>query len=166
MIFLFEISVYFGIGKIEGWYQEDYIERTDFSLDKIEDGEFGFSFRKPCGLEYKKQPILLYGCSFTYGDGLKDNENFSYILSKTTKRPVYNFGLSGKGMQHSLHIMQNHPKISPEPQYIIYTFLQRQIRRLYMECVFIGPFNFYSYEYKNGVFVPKESNFNFIKNTM
>ena len=164
--FLFEILMYMGIGKVGGWYQKDYTNRPDFSLEQIGKKETGYYFRKPCGLEYKKRPILLYGCSYTYGYGLKDNEHFGYVLSQYTKRPVYNFSLFAKGIQHALYIMQNYPKIEPEPEYIIYTYCNFHIRRLYMEVCFLNPFNFLSYEYQNGQFLPKEDKIKYLRNTM
>ncbi|MBQ2645288.1 hypothetical protein IJG14_06935, partial [bacterium] len=165
-VILFEFITYYFIGKIEGWYPDNNIKRIDFTLDKIGQKRYGFKFREPCETGYKKAPIVLYGCSYTYGDGLKENENFSYFLSKYAKRPVYNFGLSGRGMQQALYIMQNQPLIQPEPEYIFYTFLNRHIRRLYMSCVFIDVFNFFSYEYKNNQFVIKNDKLKSIKNTM
>ena len=38
------------------------------------------------GKTFKKKPILLFGCSVTYGFKLSNEENFSGILSKLTKR--------------------------------------------------------------------------------
>ena len=38
-------------------------------------------FRKPEGLQYKGKPILLYGCSFAYGEKLKRKDTFSSQLA-------------------------------------------------------------------------------------
>lgn len=64
-----------------------------------------FKGRKPVGLEYCKpgkecKPIIIFGCSFAHGQYLKYNQNFSYKLSQTLKRPVYNRGITGSGVQH------------------------------------------------------------------
>lgn len=60
------------------------------------------AMRNPEGLNYKKLPIILFGCSFTYGDGLNNNQTFSYKLSHLAKRPVYNRAECGWGVQHML----------------------------------------------------------------
>ncbi len=54
-----------------------------------------------------KSPVILFGCSFTFGAGLNDNETFSYKLSKYTGRNVYNRGLSGYGVQHMLYMLND-----------------------------------------------------------
>ncbi len=57
--------------------------------------------RKPDGLEYKnKIPIVVFGCSFAYGQYLNFNQTFSYKLAHLLKRPVYNRSIVGGGFQH------------------------------------------------------------------
>jgi len=51
----------------------------------------------------KKQYALFFGCSFAFGEGLQDNETFSYYfqeLSGTSN--AYNFSYSGFGTNHML----------------------------------------------------------------
>lgn len=60
-----------------------------------------FSGRKPDGLEYKnKTPVILFGCSFAYGQYLNYNQTFSYKLAEILKRPVYNRAIIGGSFQH------------------------------------------------------------------
>lgn len=88
--------------------------------------------RKIAGKNFKKNPIILFGCSVTYGNLLKDNENFSGVLSKITKRPVYNMAGDGWTLTHMLKNLQSNPTIENiNPDYIIYTFITDQKRRLY-----------------------------------
>lgn len=80
---------------IEGilYYKEFPIKRKHFDIENI---KYKFRFS---GQKYTKPPILIYGCSYGYGAGLKDNEHFGYILSEQAKRPVYNFSLEAQGIQ-------------------------------------------------------------------
>ena len=81
----------------------------------------------------KKKPIFLFGCSFAYGALLEDEQTFAYKLSNITGRDVYNFGISGTGIQYFLYMMEktNIEKFFPEPEYIIYLFIDNHIFRLY-----------------------------------
>ena len=67
------------------------IELTKKSLEQF-CGEKRLKF----GTNYSSNPILIFGCSYSYGHGLKKEESFPYILSNTTKRPVYNFNNCGE----------------------------------------------------------------------
>lgn len=81
-------------------------------------------FRKPVGLNFNKKPILLLGCSYTFGDGLTEEETFSYKLSQYTKRPVYNKGVSGGGIQHAILMAQDPDFYNSvqEPEYVIFVY--------------------------------------------
>lgn len=92
-----------------------------------------YNFRPVQGKGYKKPPIILAGCSFAYGMGLKENETLGYKLAEITKRPVYNIAMQGKGLQHNLYMLQNklYDKSINNPEYFIYVIMSDQIRRLY-----------------------------------
>lgn len=91
------------------------------------------SFRTPQGLEYTKKPILLFGCSFTYGYRLNDNQTFSYYLAKAAHRPVYNRGHNAWGLPHMVYQLKNIDfyKQVPEPEYVIYLFSKHHIQMFY-----------------------------------
>ena len=81
--------------------------------------------RSPVGLNYKKKPILLFGCSYTYGLGLNENQTFGNKLSHLTHRPVYNRAFSGTGIQHMYKQLESKEFFDnkiPEPEYIIFGF--------------------------------------------
>lgn len=82
--------------------------------------------REPVGLQYKKKPLVLFGCSYVFGSGLKkDTELVSYKLSEYTKRPVYNRGLAGKGIQHmywQLNSQSLYDDIKTEPEYLFFFY--------------------------------------------
>ena len=122
--------------------------------------------RKPVGLEYKdKKPIVIYGCSFANGQHLKNNMHPGIILSELTKRPVYNWGNSGKGLQETLYILINQQKISPQPEYIIYIYFSDQFRRLFEVCHILEWEKFLSYKIKNDKIIFENSKADFIFNT-
>ncbi len=94
-------------------------------------------FRKPLGLEYKNKPILLMGCSYAYGYLLEDNQTFAYKLSKLTKRPVYNRAFEWFwGLATMLYQARRADfyKEVPEPEYVIYVFIDDHIRRMNTSC--------------------------------
>ncbi len=56
-----------------------------------------------------KTAILLFGCSFTFGEGLNDTQVLAYQLGQALGNDyqVYNFGFSGYGLHNSLAIIEN-----------------------------------------------------------
>lgn len=87
-------------------------------------------------IEYKnneKSPILLFGCSVTYGHGLKEEETFAHILSDSTQRTVINLARQGESSAFFYYIL-SHQDIFNEiiknklinkkaPEYAIYTYI-------------------------------------------
>lgn len=125
-------------------------EKSDTTLETLKTDE---NMRKPCGLEYKKKPILIYGCSVAYGFALPDDESFGNRLSKFTKRPVYNYAMSAKGLQHAYFLLKNDDKIFPEPEYVFYVFINDHFRRMFIDCNRIDSLNYLTYRCKNGELV-------------
>lgn len=59
------------------------------------------SGRLPDGLQYKdKEPIVIFGCSYAFGQHLNKDQIFSSKLSNLLKRPVYNRAISGGSFQN------------------------------------------------------------------
>lgn len=88
----------------ENKYNAQPFRHKVFAWDEIypdENNLYSF-FRKPYGSKYEKRPIVLMGCSFTYGEKLQYDETFGYILSEYIKSPVISIAHSGWGIQHSL----------------------------------------------------------------
>lgn len=83
------------------------------------------------GENYKKNPIIILGCSYAYGHGLQREETFPYLLSNLTKRPVYNFGTCGSEALSSLAFFYNETKEEPikNPDYVIYIYMSDHINR-------------------------------------
>lgn len=119
------------------------------------EGAFSSKFRDKENLKSSKKPIILSGCSFTWGDGLEDNETFSYQLANYTDRPVYNVSGRGWGLNQLLYLSELDEFYStyPQPEFLIYTFIDDhlcRINKFKIEplCIDFQP----RYEYKNNEF--------------
>ncbi|MBQ8886077.1 MAG: hypothetical protein IJY61_00055 [Candidatus Gastranaerophilales bacterium] len=124
------------------------------SFPKINKGyEYG---RQPVGLEYNKKPIVIFGCSYAYGQGLNSNQTLSYKLSHQAKVPAYSRSHSGWGIQHMLYQVEKplfYEKV-PEPSHAIYVYIPDHMNRLYFHSfilfdTLIEKFNL-RYKEKNG----------------
>lgn len=88
-------------------------------------------------IEYRnqdKQPIILFGCSYTYGFGLKENETFSRKLADYTNRTVINRGKSGTGIPFLYYQLNDEELINQLPknsEYIIFTLIPDHFPRLF-----------------------------------
>ncbi len=95
------------------------------------------SFNKFCGEErtrfgenYSKNPIIVLGCSYAYGHGLKKEDTFSYKLSNITKRPIYNFsGCGGDALVSFDQIHNDDYKNINNTEYVIYIYMHDHINR-------------------------------------
>ena len=87
-------------------------------------------------LKDDKKGILLLGCSFTYGDGLKEEEVFSTVLSKGTNRTVYNLGINAGSPVEALYFLKNSNirkeivNIEKDIEYVFYTYIPGQEGRI------------------------------------
>lgn len=88
-------------------------------------------------VEYRdtnKQPIILFGCSYTEGFGLEENETFSRKLADYTNRTVYNRGKSGTGIPFLYYQLTNDKVIEELPQnpeFVIFTLIPDHFPRLF-----------------------------------
>lgn len=97
----------------------------DFSINKIK-------FR-PVEKYGNTKTFLLFGCSYNYGTGLKDNETFSHKLAKATDGTVYNQAFPGWGAQNMLYQLKQkefYRQIEAPPDYVIYTYIPDHLKRL------------------------------------
>ncbi|MDD3154895.1 MAG: hypothetical protein PHS41_08505 [Victivallaceae bacterium] len=72
--------------------------------------EFGFRKVPLRRSDNPDAPILLFGDSFTFGEGVDDDRIFSTLLAKheENRRNVYNFASSGWSPAEFLYLLQNH----------------------------------------------------------
>lgn len=93
-----------------------------------------FTFREPLIGKKNKKPIVLFGCSYTYGSNIENNEDtFGGQLHKYTGRTVYNYGIVSGKPNSALYILSN-PKFKkehPDVDYFIYTYIDDQEQRLF-----------------------------------
>lgn len=92
---------------------------------------------------FDKENIILMGCSFAYGDGLDEKENFGAVLSEQTKRNVINIGIRCASPRETLYILRDPQKREQmfhginRAEYVIYTYFPPQKERLYADiCEF------------------------------
>jgi hypothetical protein len=127
IIFIFTVNFY--IFRISGGESiKQYIKflTRDISNKNSYDNLIPYKFFRP--IENKdslKRPIIIFGCSFAYGDGLYHYQTLSYKLGQYTKRPIYNRAKSGWGVQHMYYQLSNDDfyKSVPKPEYIIYVYM-------------------------------------------
>ena len=96
------------------WYKPDRFKPYDSSI------------------EHKAKPILMLGCSYTYGQWLEEEQNAASKINKLTGRHVYNYGTIGQGPMYSYLLMEEeeaNPKITEKPEYIIYTYMFHHMNR-------------------------------------
>lgn len=109
------------------------IKKTNINFEYFPTPNNGYG-RAPEGIEYKKSPFVIFGCSYAYGYQLENNQTLSYKLSKKAKIPVYNRAFTGWGIQHMLYQtrIEKLYEIIPKPQYVMYIYMHDHIRRLYL----------------------------------
>jgi hypothetical protein len=81
-----------------------------------------------------KKFIATFGCSFTFGYGLNEDETISYYLNTISESPfcVYNYGTSGTGTNYVAAIIKNTDfavQIPEKKGTFIYVFMDEHIRR-------------------------------------
>lgn len=101
----------------------------------------------------KKNPVIFFGCSYTQGAGLSNEQTLAYKISKLTNRTTYNRGIGGTGPQLMLYQLRRDDfyKEIPKSDCIIYTFISHHFIRLhtYRLSPWDDGINL-RYEYKNG----------------
>ncbi len=83
------------------------------------------------GTDKNKRSVALFGCSYTWGCYMEENETFGAVLSKLTGRTVYNRALSATGVPF-LYYQLSDKNIQNEignPEYIIYTLIDNHFYR-------------------------------------
>ena len=101
----------------------------------------------------KNPPIMLIGCSYAYGHGLRYKKTFAAKLSKIMKRDIYNFAHIGQGPTDillSLDYSKHLSEIKTEPEYVIYLYMYHHPDRI--------KFNFENVLYlqENNILLSKE----------
>lgn len=126
---------------------EDEYKRTKTKFRPIENGNS------------EERPIVLFGCSFSYGYYFDDKNTFSYVLSKYSKRPIINRAYNGWGIQHPIYQLENDEDFYSTikaPKYVFYLLIEEKghYYRLFQTCFPNVQSNVYYLNYKedkNGI---------------
>lgn len=154
LLLIVEWIIYLNPNKWQAAYIKDYnVYAQKHHLPKLKLGyypcvEFRYEFAKKYfrpvvkgRLAKFKRPLLFFGCSYTYGSTINENQTLSYKVSKLTGRTAYNRGFPGAGPQMMLLQLQdsNFYKEIPDAQYVIYTYIGAHLQRLYIYNNCISP---------------------------
>ena len=92
----------------------------------------------PTSKKDSSNQLLFFGCSYTWGEGVEDEETFANQVTSRLAIPVRAFNLSamGWGPNHVLRLLQNRNEprmkgIQPGSGVAIYTFIDDHIRRVF-----------------------------------
>ena len=142
LVFISDLIIYnYNYRNYDKLYQKltfKYLPKVDYliNIDWYFDGSDNvYRGRKPDGLEYKKnKPIVIFGCSFTQGQFLNYNQTISYKLAHILHRPVYNRGISAKGIQHMYWQTLNPDfyRDVPPSEDVMYLMIGDHYRRLHV----------------------------------
>ena len=136
------------------------IQKYDVEKNKVVNVEFNDkNYNKFCGEErvkfgeeYNKNPIVILGCSYAYGQGLKSEQTFPYLLANITKRPIYNFSKCGTHILVDIRELEiftteeDRKKIN-KADYVIYLYMHDHINRyLNINDVYVNYKYFYDFQ--------------------
>lgn len=85
--------------------------------------------------KHATRAMLFFGCSFTFGEGVQDNQTLPFYTSQLVpNHRIYNYGVPGYGSQHMLEKLQSaeFPQEIEEKEeaVLVYTFLDSHIARI------------------------------------
>jgi hypothetical protein len=112
------------------FYGEKLLFKVVYNLD-----ENGLR-RTPSIVSNKEtKSVVFFGCSFTFGFGLNDNETVPYIVQDKggNKFKVYNFGMDGYGPQQMLYVIEHNIMdtiLKFEPSNFVYIAIPDHINRM------------------------------------
>lgn len=86
----------------------------------------------PLEQEGREEFLMLFGCSFTYGNGLNDDQTLGYYLAKEGAYHVYNYAIGGSGPHMLLELLRTRSltsQITQEKGTLVYLFHSLHPRR-------------------------------------
>ncbi len=111
--------------------EQTTVKQIEINKEQVE--KFCGENRREYGTEIfsQKNPIVILGCSYAYGHGIKRNETFSYLLSEISQRPIYDFSYCGGDLIGSLDEIYDKKEIT-NADYVIYIYMHDHINRYLM----------------------------------
>src|ERR1700693_3080848 len=125
-------KVNFYVGDPDIRYSILPVERVVHNVKRSKDGSVIYDvkysidqhgLRKTPALESDKD-VFFFGCSFTFGDGVNDNDTLPTTFSHLSGLHTLNFGVNGYGPHHMLRMLETDRSKSIEdntPRVIVYT---------------------------------------------
>lgn len=133
------LKIYPPISYIDN-YKSNYSTQS-YIFQKKNKNNFNYFRNNIYNKNYNNKAIIFFGCSYTFGAQLSDEQTLSNKLAKKLNINVYNFGICASGIQHMLSLLQNnifYNLIKEEPQYAIYTIIPDHFGRL-QKYIFPSP---------------------------
>ena len=133
------LKIYPPISYIDN-YKSNYSTQS-YIFQKRNKNNFNYFRNNIYNKNYNNKSIIFFGCSYTFGAQLSDEQTLSNKLAKKLNINVYNFGICASGIQHMLSLLQNnifYNLIKEEPKYAIYTIIPDHFERL-QKYIFPSP---------------------------
>jgi hypothetical protein len=70
-------------------------KKTDYQLDDVTYNINKYGFRGDWQLGCKEKSVAFFGCSFTFGIGIAEQDSFTTLIGKHLNARVFNFGVPG-----------------------------------------------------------------------
>ncbi len=92
-----------------------------------------FQYRETINQNSQLSPIVLFGCSYTYGHKISLNKIPSAVMGKYLRNPIYNRSYHGAGPQLMLYQLEEDAfyTLMKEPVFILYTIIEDHRSRIY-----------------------------------
>ena len=108
-----------GIALNPGTYDIELNHQLNFQTTHLENGQRKVCFQP----SYPTDTVLMLGCSFTYGYGVNDHENFSSLLQKSNPNLSFNnLGVIGYGSVQSYLQLEQLIKTGQSPKLVYLNF--------------------------------------------
>lgn len=119
--------------KFPRFYTKQICNRKYFAtIESFDELYKNAQMRKPIIYNNAKDSVIVFGCSFAYGDQLQENQTFSYKLAKLTKRSVINRAYPSWRVQQMLYQLRkdDYYKWKNPAKYVVYIFIPDHVRRI------------------------------------
>ena len=119
-------------------------------------------WRHPLNSKVNEKSIIFTGCSFMYGDGLKEEDTLPYLISKKINNPVYNLAMCSKAINTTLAMLRNglffEKSNNSYPAVFIYLYCEFHLKRIVMPNEMFES-NEFLYKIKNNTLIRKKPPF-------
>lgn len=111
-------------------------KKTDYQLDDVVYTINKYGFRGDWELGCKDKSVAFFGCSFTFGVGIADEDSFTTLIGNHLKAKVFNFGVPGGSINRAARYFS---LASRKQRFNYAIFLVPHIGRLEMPVVKTAP---------------------------